>query len=224
MYVPEAFRLDDREAVAAVMRAFDFALLVTAPDGVPQASHLPFLYEPPRNLPGEGPEGTLYAHMARANPQWRDFAVMEENGGEALVVFQGPHSYVSPTWYASEQPNVPTWNYVAVHAYGLPQVIEEAAQVRALLDRMVATQEAGLTPPWSTAGLTDRYMEGMLRGLVAFRIPVARLDAKAKLSQNKTTAQLGAATAVLERAEVPLARETGAWMRRALEAKNRETA
>jgi transcriptional regulator len=219
MYVPEAFRLDDRALVAEVLRAFDFALLVTAPPseagGRAQASHLPFLYEP-----DEGPEGTLYAHMARPNPQWRDFAALAASGGEALVVFQGPHSYISPTWYASEQPNVPTWNYVAVHAYGLPEVIEDAAATRALLERLVARQEAGLTPSWSTAALTEKYLDGMQRGLVAFRLPVARLEAKAKLSQNKTTAQLAAATAVLEQAEAPLARETGAWMRRALEAKN----
>jgi transcriptional regulator len=158
--------------------------------------------------------------MARPDPQWRDFAALAGSGGEALVVFQGPHSYISPTWYASEQPNVPTWNYIAVHAYGLPEVIEDAAGTRALLERLVARQEAGLTPAWSTAGLTEKFMDGMQRGLVAFRIPVARLEAKAKLSQNKTAAQLGAAAAVLEQAEAPLARETGAWMRRALETKS----
>ncbi len=211
MYVPEAFRLDDRARVAEVLRAYDFALLVTAPGGKAQASHLPFMYEP-----DEGPEGTLYAHMARPNPQWRDFETLKAEGGEALVVFQGPHSYISPTWYASEQPNVPTWNYVAVHAYGLPELIEAGAETRALLDRLVATQEANLTPSWSTAGLTEKFMDGMQRGLLAFRIPVARLEAKAKLSQNKTRGQMAAATEALEAAEAPLVRETGAWMRRAL--------
>lgn len=212
MYVPEAFRLDDRDAVAEVMRAFDFALLVTAPDGRAQASHLPFLYDP-----DAGPNGTLHAHMARANPQWRDFAALAQQGREALVVFQGPHSYISPTWYGAGSPNVPTWNYVAVHAYGLPRVIEDAGEARALLDRLVAVQEAGLEPAWSTAGLGDTYMAGMLRGLVAFEIPVARLEAKAKLSQNKARAQFAAATAVVEQAADPLARATGQWMRRALE-------
>jgi transcriptional regulator len=214
MYVPEAFRLSDRARVAEVLRAYDFALLVTAPEGRAQASHLPFLYEP-----DEGPEGTLYAHMARANPQWRDFAALAAAGQEALVVFQGPHSYISPTWYATEQPTVPTWNYVAVHASGLPEIIEAPADARALLERLVATQEAGLTPPWSTAGLSEKFMEGMLRSLVAFRIPVARLEAKAKLSQNKSAGQLAAATAVLEAATAAPARETGAWMRRVLDEK-----
>ena len=214
MYVPDAFRLDDRARMAEVMRAFDFALLVTAPDGVVQASHLPFLYDP-----DAGGDGTLHAHMARANPQWRDFAKLAEAGQEALVIFQGPHSYISPTWYGGDTPQVPTWNYVAVHAYGLPRIVDDPAPKRALLDRLVTTQEAGLADPWSTAGLTETYMEGMLRGLVAFEIPVTRLEAKAKLSQNKPTAQLAAATAVLEQAGDATARATGEWMRQALEAK-----
>ncbi len=214
MYLPEAFRLDDPQRIAEVLRAHDFALLVTAADGVPQATHLPFLYDPE-----EGEKGTLLAHMARPNPQWRDFATLAAAGQQALVIFQGPHSYISPTWYGEGPPNVPTWNYVAVHAYGLPRVIEEPERVRALLDRLVAVQEAGLDPAWSTAGLTEKYMAGMQRGLVAFEIPVSRLEAKAKLSQNKTAAQLAAAAAVLEEAEAPLARQTGAWMRRALEDK-----
>ncbi len=212
MYVPEAFRLTDPQRIAEVLRAFDFGLLVTAADGAPQATHLPFLYDPDR-----GENGTLLGHMARPNPQWRDFKTLAAAGQEALVIFQGPHAYISPTWYGEGPPNVPTWNYVAVHAYGLPRVIDDPAEVRALLDRLVGVQEAGLQPSWSTEGLTEKYMTGMQRGLVAFDIPVSRLEAKAKLSQNKTPAQLGAAAAVLEKAEAPLERQMGAWMRRALE-------
>jgi transcriptional regulator len=214
MYVPEAFRLDDPQRIAEVIRAHDFALLVTAPEGAPQATHLPFMYDPEA-----GAKGTLLAHMARPNPQWRDFEKLAAAGQEALVIFQGPHAYISPTWYGEGPPNVPTWNYVAVHAYGIPGVIEAPERVRALLDRLVATQEAGLDPAWSTAGLTEKYMAGMQRGLVAFEIPVSRLEAKAKLSQNKAAAQLAAATAVVEQAADPLAQATGAWMRRALEEK-----
>lgn len=212
MYVPEAFRLADPQRIAELLRIFDFALLVTAPEGAPQASHLPFLYDA-----DVGENGTLLAHMARPNPQWRDFAALAATGKEALVVFQGPHAYISPAWYGEGPPNVPTWNYVAVHAYGLPRVIEDAAEVRALLERLVAVQEAGREPAWSTAGLTEKYLDGMQRGLVAFEIPVSRLEAKAKLSQNKAPAQLAAATAAVELADNPLARATGAWMRRALE-------
>ncbi len=216
MFVPKAFRLDDRQAVAALLEAYDFALLVTALDGQPQASHLPFLYDPER-----GPEGTLLGHMARANPQWRDFATLAERGEEALVIFQGPHSYISPTWYGGGPPTVPTWNYVAVHAYGQPTLMEEPAAVRGLLDRLVAVQEAGQHRPWSTQDLEESFVEGMMRGMVAFEIPLTRLEAKAKLSQNKKPAQLAAAAQVLEAAEAPLARETGRWMRAAHNAQMR---
>ncbi len=213
MFVPKAFRLDDRQAIAALIEAYDFALLVTTLEGQPQASHLPFLYDPER-----GGKGTLLGHMARANPQWRDFATLAERGEEALVVFQGPHSYISPTWYGGGGPTVPTWNYVAVHAYGRPRLMEDSAAVRALLDRLVTAQEAGQARPWSTADLEESFVQGMMRGMVAFEMPVTRLEAKAKLSQNKKPAQFAAATRALEAAEEPLARETGRWMRAALDA------
>ena len=95
MYVPDIFALEDPERVTAVMRRFNFALLVTAaPGGAPTATHLPFMYDAER-----GPRGTLIAHMARANPHWREFAGLAEAGGEALVVFWGPHGYITPSWY-----------------------------------------------------------------------------------------------------------------------------
>lgn len=180
MYVPEAFSLDDPAAVAGVIQSHCFALLVTASGGVPRATHLPFIYEPE-----PGPHGTLLAHMARANPQWRDFAALAAAGGEALVIFQGPHGYVSPNWYGPG-PAVPTWNYVAVHAYGLPRLIEQEARVRAQQERLVESFEAGGERPWSMAGQDDKYIRRMLRGIVAFEIPVSRIEAKAKLSQNKS--------------------------------------
>src|SRR3546814_14714020 len=122
MYVPEAFRLDDRALVAEVIGAYDFALLVTAPATTPggraQAGHLPFLY-----APEDGPEGTLLAHMARANPQWRDFAALAEAGQEALVVFPGPPSYLSPARSGAGPPNVPTWNYIPLPPFCPPAVL-----------------------------------------------------------------------------------------------------
>lgn len=217
MFVPKAFRLDDRQAISDLLKAYDFGLLVTALDGQPQASHLPFLFDVQY-----GEEGVLLGHMARANPQWRDFAALAEQEQEALVVFQGPHSYISPTWYGGGPPNVPTWNYVAVHAYGVPQVMDDAAVVRALLERLVAVQEAGQDRPWSMGDLEESFTQAMMRGMVAFEIPVTRLEAKAKLSQNKRPEQLAAATRVLEDAGEPLARETGRWMRAALNARMAE--
>ena len=208
MYIPKDFALEDREAAFALMKRFDFALVVSAPGGAVAASHLPVLLDETR-----GDNGTLCAHMARANPQWRDFEKLAADGGEALVVFQGPHAYVSPTWYGGHQPAVPTWNYMAVHAYGRPRIMDDPAQVRGLLERLVATQEAGLEPPWSLDGQDEAFVAGMMRGIVAFEIPIARLEAKAKLSQNRTPEQRVGVVAALEANEDPLVRELARQMR-----------
>lgn len=186
MYVPDAFAVTDAAFPADLMRQHNFGLLVTAPDGEPQASHLPFFYDASSGGAVGGPGGSLFGHMARANPQWKDFAALAERGREALVIFQGPHGYISPTWYGDAGPAVPTWNYAAVHAYGLPAVIHDQAEVRTMMDCLVERQEAHLPSPWSTAGQDEAFMRRMLRGIVAFEIPLTRLDCKAKLSQNKS--------------------------------------
>jgi len=183
MYVPKEFNLDDPERIAAVIEQFNFGLLISAlpgglSGGAPFATHLPFLYDAAR-----GPKGTLIAHMARANPHWKDFAALAEAGAEALIVFSGPHGYISPSSYGPGDA-VPTWNYVAVHAYGTPKVMEDAA-VRPMLEELVAAHETG-PAPWTLAGNDEGFMARMQRGIVAFEIPVARIEAKAKLSQNKT--------------------------------------
>jgi transcriptional regulator len=207
MYVPNVFALTDAEAIAEVMREYDFALLVTAPGGTPRASHLPVLHDPAR-----GDKGTLLAHMARANPQWKDFAKLADGGGEALAVFQGPHAYVSPNWYGPGAA-VPTWNYVAVHAYGVPQIVDDPARVRALLDRLVQVQERGSRAPWSMESQDGEYLERMMRGIVAFEIPVTRLEAKAKLSQNKGLEDRRAVIAALSGRGDPSATDVAEAMR-----------
>jgi len=206
MYVPDPFALHDQAAIADLLRRHSFALLVTAADGAPQASHLPFLYDP-----GRGAKGTLTAHLARANPQAAELERLATEGGEALVVFRGPHAYVSPRWYGAA-PAVPTWNYLAVHAYGTPEIVAEPARVRAIIERLIATHESGLAEPWSLDGLTDSYVAAMLRGIVAFEIPVARLDAKAKLNQNKPAEERLAAAAALRETGGAQAREVAALM------------
>ena len=206
MYVPEAFALKDQAYAQEVMERHGFALLVTAVDGAPRASHLPFLFDP-----GCGPRGTLTAHMARANPQWRDLEHLADKGGEALAIFQGPHAYVSPNWYAAGQA-VPTWNYIAVHAYGTPVLIEESVRVRALLERLIERHERGNPEPWSLAGQEEKYLSAMIRGVVAFEIPVARLEAKAKLNQNKGPKDRAGVIAGLRAAGDPLAAEVAALM------------
>ena len=206
MYVPDLFRMDDREAAFALMRRFDFALVVTAEGGIPLASHLPILLDAER-----GPNGTLMGHMARANPQWRGFTALAETGGEAMVVFSGPHGYISPRWYGHDGKAVPTWNYLAVHAYGPPEVLDEDPESH--LETLVATQERGFPEPWSLASQDRDYLSHMRRGIVAFEIPISRLEAKAKLSQNKTPEERAGVIAALDRSGESLARTLAAEMR-----------
>ena len=206
MYVPDHFALHDEAAIAALLRRHDFALLVTAAAGPPEASHLPFLFDP-----GRGPKGTLVAHLARANPQGRELERLAAEGGQALVVFQGPHAYVSPNWYGAA-PAVPTWNYLAVHAYGTPEIVAEPERVRAIIERLIEVHESGLAEPWSLDGLKRTYVSAMLRGIVAFEIPVARLEAKAKLNQNKRAQERRAAAAALRETGDPQAQEIAALM------------
>ena len=211
MYTPDYFALTDPAEVNRILRGHSFALLVTAAEGAPMASHLPFLFDPKG-----GPKGTLLCHMARANPQWKDFAKLEAAGGEALIVFQGPHGYVSPSWYAGG-PAVPTWNYLAVHAYGLPRIIDDAAKVEAHQERLVEAHESGFATPWSMAGQPEKYIARMLRGIVAFEIPISRVEAKAKLNQNKSEADRQGVIAALEAGGRAGDIELAAAMRRAEE-------
>ncbi|MBT8207042.1 MAG: FMN-binding negative transcriptional regulator [Acidimicrobiia bacterium] len=170
MYLPPYFAEDDREILYSVIRENNFGVLVTTVDGAPLATHLPFLLE------GD----TLVAHMARANPQWEAF----DSGAEVLCIFHGPHGYISPNWYVSKKA-VPTWNYVAVHVYGTPSIIDDPAAALAMQERLVAEHEAGSPKPWTMDGLPDGYVEGQMRAIVNFEIPIARIEGKFKLNQNR---------------------------------------
>ena len=185
MYLPPAFAEPDPTVLHAVMRRHGFALLVTVLDGTPVATHLPLLLDAER-----GPHGTLWGHLARPNHQWQGFGP-----GESLAVFQGPHAYVSPTWYTSA-PAVPTWNYVAVHAYGTPQVVDDPAAIRAGLDRLTAVYEGdgpgAYRPDWGIDFTTN-----LAKGIVAFELPISRLEGKFKLSQNRSEADQAAVAARL---------------------------
>src|SRR5260370_12366679 len=138
MYIPKALREDDIKPLHTFMREYSFATLVTQQEGMPFASHLPFLLDA-----GQGPCGTLLAHMAHANPQWHAL----DGAQEVLVIFQGPHVYISPSSYEVES-SVPTWNYAAVHAYGLPHPAEEQASLYDLLKTLIQTHEAHFEKPW----------------------------------------------------------------------------
>ena len=179
------------------MRAYSFAALATSGAGGLMATHLPFVIEE------AGGRITLLAHMAKANPQWRDFAA----GAEALVIFMQPHAYVSPRLYDSRQ-NVPTWNYVAVHAYGRPLLIEERA---AKIEKLIRQHDAGYLT--QMAELPESYMDAKLAAIVSFSLAVTRIDARYKLSQDKNPAERERIARELEARGDSVAAETARLMR-----------
>jgi transcriptional regulator len=203
MYIPAHFKETRLEVLHALMREHSFATLISMLDGELFATHLPILLDP-----AGGEYGTLRGHMARANPHWHAFA---PDAAPSLVIFQGPHAYISPSWYVAEQA-VPTWNYTAVHAYGRPTVIEDASSVRALLDETVGTFESGFARPWSTSTLTEEYLSGMARGIVAFEIPIGRLEGKRKLSQNRPVEDARGAGSALQSSGDALGQTVAALM------------
>lgn len=174
MYVPSAFRVEELAALHAFIDDNSFAMLVTQVDDSIEASHVPLLLDP-----DDGPSGTLIGHLARANPQWHGFTA----GREAMAAFAGPHSYISPRWYRTA-PAVPTWNYAAVHVYGIPEVVDDPVSVASILDRLVARFDPTLPQPWTRHAPED-FRERMMRGIQAFRMPITRIDGKFKLSQNR---------------------------------------
>jgi len=203
MYIPRHFEVTDTAWCHALMRAQSFATMITADDtGAPFATHLPILVDATR-----GPRGTLRGHVARANPHWRYLAA----GRPTLVVFSGAHAYVSPSWYAT-QPAVPTWNYVAVHATGSGALVEDAERVRALLADLVHVYEGAGPGAWSFEALAEDYVAGMQRAIVAFEIPIERLEGKAKLSQNRDAVDQGRTRDALAASDDPSARVVAGLM------------
>ena len=202
MYLPRHNQVTDRALLFDWMQRFSFAVLVTTHEGRPFATHLPFLI-----YPDVGEQGTLIAHMARANPQWQDFAA----ANEALVIFQGHHAYISPSWYEAH-PSVPTWNYVVVHAYGVPRILADETRVRETLQALVDKHEAPFDVPW-TMDLPAEYLHKMQRGIVAFEIPIRQLEGKFKLSQNRSERDQERVIAALTQVDDPDAHGVAAMMR-----------
>ena len=186
MYLPPHFQVTDTAKLIDAMRRYSFATLVTQADGAPFATHLPLIY---REQPGT--PGTLIGHVARANPQWQHFA----DGAEALAIFHGPHAYVSPSWYATE-PAVPTWNYIAVHAYGVPRIIDDEAWLEELVDELVQTYESSQPQPWPNQ-LPREFKTKLLKAIVGFEMPLTRLEGKFKLSQNRSPDDVAGVIAAL---------------------------
>src|SRR5580698_4165670 len=207
MYSPKFNQVHDRALLLEAMRAYSFATLFGPASGElagagAMATHLPLIVK------DAGEHGILEGHFAKANPHWQALA-----GRETLVVFAGPHSYVSPTLY-TEFLSVPTWNYVAVHAYGTLALVEDDAAKEALLADLITAHEPSYLDHWH--GMPEGFRRTMLAGIVGFRIPIARIEGKFKLSQNRTPE---------ERRNVHAAQSTGSadeqalaqWMERLLD-------
>lgn len=201
MYTPPAFAVDELAWTLELIGAYPFGLLMTAANAAPQVTHLPMLAET------RGRELWLTGHVARANPH----AAAILGGAAATAIFQGAHAYVSASWYEEPYRTVPTWNYEAVHCDG--RLLEgDAYRTLALL---TSKFEAGRPNAWKIDGLDVAYLEGQLRGIVAFEMRVDALRAKAKLSQNRTAADRERVAAALEASPHELERACGAAMRRA---------
>ena len=176
MYLPSAFAIKDLPVLHDFMEQYSFATLVTQDASDLIASHVPFVLD--RNM---GRYGRLRGHLAGRNPQLSHLA----SGSEALVIFQGPHSYISPSWYSAPN-NVPTWNYTAVHAYGIPKMMDRAALV-VLLKDLVRQYERSFEQPWDFDAEAS-WIQDLLPQIAAFEIEIETLQGKFKLNQNRTSA------------------------------------
>lgn len=182
MYRPPAFREDRIEVLHTLIQTHPLATLVTAGTAGLNANLIPFTLATDR-----GDKGVLRAHMAKANDQ---IATLRE-GAEALVIFQGPETYVTPSWYASKAEHgkvVPTWNYVVVQAWGMPQVIDDAEWLRVQIDELTRAQERPRSAPWNVTDAPEPFIDAQVRGIIGLEIPIARIEGKWKVSQNRPAA------------------------------------
>ena len=202
MYSPPYNRPENRTELLEFMRANDFPVLITGTGGALHASHLPV------TVHDDGRQIVIDMHMAKNNPQWKEFF-----DDEVLVIFSGPHAYVSPRWY-EEQERVPTWNYAAVHAYGMPKIIPERPHKLASQRRLVESLDPQWLPKFDA--LRREYVEQMLDGIVNFSVAVTRLEARWKLSQNRSRREMELIAAELDKSPDSAARALAALHRKHL--------
>jgi transcriptional regulator len=179
MYLPKIFEETRTEVLHDLIRTHPFGTLVTLNKNGLEANHIPFEIDTSAE-----PFGILQGHVARANSVWTD----QDRKSEALAIFQGPHTYVSPSWYATKMETgkvVPTWNYVVVHAHGELRAIEDREWLRNLVDRLTTTHEAGRREPWKVSDAPPHYVDELLSGIVGIELTITRLVGKWKVSQNR---------------------------------------
>ena len=202
MYIPKHYKNENDHEAISFMQKFSFATMVTAKDGVPNATHLPFV------VSKRGDEIVLTSHFARANPQ-----AINLTDKSILTIFSEPHAYVSPSHY-DKKLNVPTWNYMSVHAYGKAKLIEEEQAVFGVLEDMINSFESEYMKQWKE--LPAEYKSKMARGIVAFEIVVADLQFKEKLSQNKSASERSRITETFARSADKNERELASFMKNKL--------
>lgn len=217
MYIPSRFREDSFPLIKEVIDRYSFASLISLNDSELSASHLPLLltqvdrkvapeFEPSSD--SDWSEWTLWGHMARANPQWRDL-----DGKRVLAIFHGPHCYVSPSWYESSNV-VPTWNYIAVHVSGTFSVVEDFAAGREFLRLAVEKYEKNRATSWSMDGEGADFLDKLQQAIVVFRVILEQVEAKFKLSQNHSEERISQVIDGLDATGRSDELEVAAWMRR----------
>ncbi|MES2212441.1 MAG: FMN-binding negative transcriptional regulator [Pseudomonadota bacterium] len=202
MFIPKEFEITDRAEVLAFIRRYNFGVIVSQADGAPVATHLPF------HVMERDGEIVLTAHFARANAQWKG---IEEQ--LVMVIFSQPHAYISPSHYDKEQ-SVPTWNYVAVHAYGRCEVITDTTKGLGILEQMIQQSEPGYMAQWER--LDEKYKLGMYKGIVPVEITVTATKAAGKLSQNKTEAERQRIIDTLGASDDSAERDVAEYMKRGM--------
>jgi transcriptional regulator len=206
MYIPPAFKVDELPDLHAAVREMRLANLVTnTADGL-MATPLPLFL-----VADEGPLGTLYGHLARANPQWRRPAP-----GEAMAIFMGPDAYVTPSWYAAKTEHgkvVPTWNYLTVHAYGPTEFFDDPDRLLDAVSRLTDLHEAPRAEPWTVDDAPADFVRAQLKGIVGLRLPITRIEGKRKMSQNRSEADRAGVAAGLSESERPTERAAAKLVR-----------
>ena len=206
MYIPKAFQVENLPAIHQSMRQCALPVLVSLTDDGLLATHFPLLLDSTA-----GPFGTLHGHIARANPQWHG----KKNESEALVIFAGLDTYVSPNWYPAKAETgrvVPTWNYAAIHAYGPAVFYEDPGRLRQIVTRLTNHHEASFPKPWQVTDAPESFIEGQLKAIVGFEMQITRLEAKQKFNQNRSAADRAGVVNGLRSLDDPRKSEVADWM------------